>query len=80
MKPFTSKLQIGKNGLTESFIETLNLNLKNHRQVRIHVLKSAGHTKQNIKDLTEKIASQVKLKCAYRTLGFTIIITKLSWK
>ena len=106
-----AKFQIGKNGVTDGVIESLELILKNHRQIRISVLKSSGKDRENIesfekplqpsklskkdfdnyeefegksKSSIEKIALEIqkelKTKCDFRIIGFTIILTKSSRK
>lgn len=74
----TTKLQIGKLGITPGTIESLSLAFKNHKQIRISVLKSSGRNKENMKKMAEDMISQLKEKCDYRVIGFTIILTKKS--
>jgi RNA-binding protein YhbY len=69
--------QIGKNGLTPGIIESLELALKNHKQIRISVFKSSGRTRDTMKQIAEEITSKLKENCSYRVIGFTIILKKL---
>lgn len=71
------KFQIGKSGLTQGVIDSLNVNLKNHSQIRISVLKSSGRTRESMKEMAEKISEGLEYECASRVIGFTIIITRL---
>lgn len=73
-----SRIQLGKNGITENFIETLKDHFKNHMNVRISVLKNAGHEKAAIKKYTEEILEKLGRNYTARTIGFTIILKK--WK
>jgi RNA-binding protein len=76
MKQFAiSTFQIGKNGLTEGTINSLKLSLKNHKQVRISVLKSATRNRTELISLAQKIKSQIP-KSDYKIIGFTIILIK----
>lgn len=71
-----TKFQIGKLGITLGVIDSLELALKNHRIVRISALKSSGRDREIIKTMAEQIISQLKTKCEYRIIGFTIILMK----
>jgi RNA-binding protein YhbY len=79
MKTIT-KFQIGKFGITPGVIESLELALKNHRQVRISALKASGRDRDNMKKMGEEIVSKLKEKCDYRIIGFTIILIKKAEK
>lgn len=77
MKQFRiASFQIGKNGLTDGIIQSLKLSLKYHKQVRISVLKSATRSRSELQEIAEKIKSSMPVKCAYRIIGFTIILMK----
>jgi RNA-binding protein YhbY len=73
-----SHVQLGKNGITENFIETLKDHFKNHVNVKISVLKSAGHNKEGIKKYSEEILEKLGRNYTARVLGFTIFLKK--WK
>ena len=76
MKRITT-FQIGKFGLTEGVIQSLTLSLKNHKQVRVSALKASGRNRENIEQMAKDIISKLTDKCDYRTIGFTIIVTKI---
>ena len=50
-----AQVQLGKQGITENFIITLGNHFKNHRQVRISVLKNARKDKSQVKEFSEQI-------------------------
>ncbi|MEM4259455.1 MAG: YhbY family RNA-binding protein [Candidatus Pacearchaeota archaeon] len=75
MKKITT-FQIGKFGVTSGAIGSLELALKNHKQVRISVLKASGRNRENITSMAEDIISKLKEKCDYKIIGFTIVLTK----
>lgn len=77
---FESKFQIGKNGITEGVIQSLNQDLKTHHQMRISVLKSAERNKTKIKEMANGILQKVKYPCHYKIIGFTIILKRQSSK
>ncbi len=75
MKPL-AQIQIGKNGISENFIKTLEDNFKHHMNVRVAVLKSAGHNKTKVKEYSEEILEKLGRNYTAKTVGFTIFIKK----
>jgi RNA-binding protein YhbY len=75
-----AKFQIGKLGVTRGVVESLALTFKNHKQVRISVLKASGRNRENIKEMAEKLCKDlaVETKARYepRIIGFTIVLIK----
>ena len=71
-----SHIQLGKNGITENFIETLKDHFKNHENVKISILKSAGHEKNKVLGYSEKILEKLGKNYTARVLGFTISLKK----
>ena len=80
MRSLVSKFQIGKNGMTGGVIESLNLALKNHRQVRVSVLKSSGRNREKMSEFVSILENALNYKCRYKIIGFTIVIVRLSMK
>jgi len=72
----TARFQIGKNALTENFIETIKSAFKNHRQVRLSVLKSAPRRKSDIESYAKEIQTKLSFKTRFRIIGFTIVLSK----
>lgn len=69
--------QLGKNGVTENFIETLKNHFKKNKSIRISVLKSArengkGDVKKYADEIVEKLGGNFKA----RTIGFVIVVKK----
>ncbi len=71
-----TEMQLGKNGITDNFIQTLKLHFQKHEHVRISVLKSAGHEKGKIKEYSDKILDNLGEKYTSRVIGFKIILNK----
>jgi len=69
-------LQLGKQGLTENFIQSLKSRFDKHKTIKVSVLKNAGHEKQKIKEYSEKMLNELGDKFTSRILGFTIILKK----
>lgn len=69
-------VQIGKNGITPNFLESLKNDFKNHTNIRISVLKSAGHEKEKVKEMAEEILGELGNNYTARVIGFTIAVKK----
>jgi len=72
--PFIGQLQLGKQGITKNFTETLKTYFKNHKNVKISVLKSAG--RENIKKHSEEILEGLGKNYSAKIIGFTINLKK----
>lgn len=71
-----TEMQLGKNGITENFIQTLRSQFQKHENVRISVLKSAGHEKQKIQKYSDEILEKLGKNYTSRIIGFKIILKK----
>ena len=71
-----AQLQIGKNGLKEGTIENLKVLFKDREDVKVVLLKAAGHTKENVKEIADKIIGELGNKYTYRIIGFMIFLKK----
>lgn len=69
-------INIGKNGVTEGIFVLLENAFKTREDVRVCVLKSAGHNKENVKEIADKIVEKLGKKYTYKALGFTIFLKK----
>jgi len=76
MKKFQSSIQIGKNGLTLGCIECIKNAFKTRENIKVHVLKSAGHDKEKVKMIANEIVKSLGSNYTYRIVGFTIFIKK----
>lgn len=76
MNTFQAKFQIGKQGITDGVLSSLNNAVKTHRQVRVSVLKSATRNREELKQIVETLKRKIKYECSYRIIGYTIIIIK----
>ncbi len=70
------EMQLGKNGITENFIETLKGIFQNHDQVRVSVLKSAREKREDMKKYSDEIIKKLGEKYTAKSIGFKIIIKK----
>ena len=73
-------LQIGKNGLTESFISNLKSDFEKVHNVKVSVLRSArGEGKKGkeiVKKISEELLQKLGKKYTARVIGFTINLKK----
>jgi len=70
------QIQLGKQGITENFIENLKIYFKKFKIIRISVLKSAGHEKKKIKEYSDTILDKLGKNYVSRVIGFTIVVIK----
>ncbi len=74
--PKIGYLQLGKNGVTDGFIEILRNFFKNHENVKISVLKSATREKNELKEMSLEIADKLGKNYTAKTIGYTIVVKK----
>jgi RNA-binding protein YhbY len=70
------EMQLGKNGITENFIETLKKYFENHEQVRLSILKSARESREDMKKHSEEILDKLGKNYTAKIIGFKIILKK----
>jgi len=75
MKP-QGKVQLGKQGITDNFIETLRSHFKNYDSVRVNVLKGAGHDRNEIKEIADGITGKLGDNFTSKIIGFVIVVKK----
>ena len=66
--------QIGKNGITDNFLETLKIYFTKNRSARISILKSAGREdkKKYVKEILDSLGKTYTTK----VIGFVIVVKK----
>lgn len=73
-------IQLGKQGITENFIKSLQNQFKSEDNVRISVLKSARSEgkegKKEVREYSEKLLDNLGKKYTAKIIGFTIILKK----
>lgn len=69
-------IQIGKQGVTENFIKTLENHFNKYENVKISVLKNATRDREEIKEFSKKILEKLGKKYTARIIGFTIFVKK----
>ncbi len=71
-----SQVQLGKNGVTENFIKTLHDHFKKHENVKVSVLKGAGHEREKVREYSEEIIRKLGNRYTAKVVGFTIFLKK----
>jgi len=69
-------IQLGKQGITENFIETLKNYFKKNTNVKISVLKSHCRDKKELKKISDEIIEKIGKNYTAKEIGFTIALKK----
>jgi RNA-binding protein YhbY len=70
------EMQLGKNGITENFVQTLKRYFENHEQVKISVLKNARENREDMKKYSEEILDKLGKNYTTKLIGFKIVLKK----
>jgi RNA-binding protein YhbY len=70
------QVQLGKHGITKNFIITLKHHFNKYNNIKVHVLKSAGHNKEDIKKYSEEILDSLGKNYNAKIIGFSIFIKR----
>ncbi len=71
-----SKMQIGKKGITENFLNSLKKAFNTRKRVNIKVLKSIAD-KKRVREIGERLEDELGKKFKIKVIGHTIKIRKL---
>lgn len=75
VKPI-KKIQLGKKGLSDEFIEQLKSFFISDRVVKVCVLRSACRNKEELRKFAEKIINKLGDKYKYRIVGYVLTIMR----
>ncbi|MEK6817559.1 MAG: YhbY family RNA-binding protein [Nanoarchaeota archaeon] len=70
------QMQLGKQGITENFINSLKNQFKNSQVIKVYVLKSASRDRKEIIMFKDDILEKLGKNFTGRIIGFTIILRK----
>lgn len=70
------KLQLGKKGLSQEFIEQLRNVFKNEKVVKVYILKSACRNTSEAEKLGEKIIENLGKNFIHKRVGYVLTIKK----
>jgi len=72
------EIQLGKNGITHELLGEIKrrFDLNKFQNIKIHVLRSARKSKEDVKKYAEEIEKYLGEKYTCRIIGFSIFIKK----
>lgn len=74
--PSISQIQLGKNGITDNFINTLKEHFAKHTTVKVSVLKSGTRDKKELKKMSEEILDNLGENFTVKIIGYTLVLKK----
>jgi RNA-binding protein YhbY len=69
-------VQLGKNGVTEGFLELLMNHFANSNNVKVNVLSSCCRDKKELREIKDQILEMLGKKYSAKTIGYTIALKK----
>jgi len=69
-------MQLGKNGISENFMSTLNTHFQKVRTLKISVLRSARENKEDVKKLADELLEKLGPFYTAKVIGFKIVLKK----
>lgn len=69
-------IQLGKNGITENFIGSLQNQFKSCKTLKISVLRSCCRDRDELKKIAEEILEKLGQNFRLKIIGYTIILKK----
>ena len=69
-------IQLGKQGITENFLESLKTQFQNSRTVKVSVLPSARESKEDVKKYSKELLEKLGAHYTSKIIGFTITLKK----
>jgi len=70
------EMQLGKNGVTETFLQGLSRQFQKVRTIKISVLRSARENKEDVKKLADKLLEKLGSHYTAKVIGFKIVLKK----
>ncbi|MCR4284569.1 MAG: YhbY family RNA-binding protein [archaeon] len=70
------RLQIGKKGLTQEFIEQVNTMFKHEKVIKISILKSACRDKKEAEGIAKEIVNALGKRFDYKLVGYVLTIIR----
>ena len=69
-------MEIGKNGLSDAFIEQVKTIFENEKLIKISILKSACRDKSEADEIAKKLVEALGPKYDYKLVGYVMTIIK----
>jgi RNA-binding protein YhbY len=74
--PIIREIQLGKNGVTDGFLESLKNQFNKTQNIKISVLKSCCRDKEELKEIAKKILESLGKNYTAKIIGFTIALKR----
>lgn len=74
--PTIREIQLGKNGLTDGFIESLKNHFTKTQNIKVSVLRSFCRDREELKKISEELLDKLGKNYTAKTIGYTIILKK----
>lgn len=71
-----TKLQIGKNGLTEGFIAQAKKIFESQKVLRISILKAGTRDREEAKKIADELCAKLGQGYRYTIVGFVLIVRR----
>ncbi len=71
-----ANIQLGKQGLTENFLKTLQDHFKKFENVKVSVLKSCCRDRTELKKISKEILEKLGENYTARNIGYTIVLKR----
>lgn len=75
VKPL-KQLQLGKNGLSEPFVNQVRKLFETEKVLKISILKSACRDKAEAKEIGEKLVGELGSKFGFKLVGYVLTVIK----
>ena len=70
------KLQLGKNGLSDAFVEQVKNIFEDARVLKISILKSCCRNKEEAREIGEELVSRLGSKFGFKLVGYVLTVVK----
>jgi len=75
MKP-VKRFQMGKNGLSDEFVEQIRSAFKGEEVVKISILRSACRDKKDAKKIADDLVDMLGKKFIYKMVGYVLTVRR----
>ncbi len=69
-------VQLGKQGVTNGFIEDMKKRFTTHENIKVSILRSATRNRGELKRISEEILEKLGKNYTARIIGFTVVLKK----
>ena len=70
------KLQLGKNGLSDAFVEQVRMIFEDARVLKISILKSACRDKKDAEEIGADVVSRLGPKFGFKLVGYVLTVVR----